>query len=78
MENFGLDVTIEGKPVEEYISNQLEKIEKLDVQLEKEKIKNSYIKQMNNHSRLRLDASKFEFNRYKFNVEHKEDLAEKV
>ena len=78
MENFGLDQKIEGCNVAEYIAKQLENIEKKDVEIEKEKLKNSYLKQMNNHIRLRLDASKFEFNRYKFKVEHKEDLAEKV
>ena len=43
-----------------YISAQLERIEKAEVNLEKEKIKNSYLKQLNNHSRLRLDAVNFE------------------
>ena len=59
MENFGLDVKIEGKPVEEYISCQMEKLEKMEIQMEKEKIKNSYLKQLNNRSRLRIDTAKF-------------------
>lgn len=71
MENFGLDVQIEGKPVEEYISNQLERIENLDVELEKEKIKNSYLKQLHNHSRLRIDAAKFMQKKAEFELAQK-------
>lgn len=72
MENFGLDVKIEGKPVEEYISCQMEKLEKMEIQMEKEKIKNSYLKQLNNRSRLRIDAAKFMQKKAEF------ELAQKV
>ena len=78
MENFGLDQTINGVPVSEYISMQLEAMDKQGVELEKEKIKNSYLKQLNNYSRLRLDAGKLEFNKLKFKVENNIDLTEKV
>ena len=78
MENFGLDQTINGVPVSEYISIQLEAMDKQGVELEKEKIKNSYLKQLNNYSRLRLDAGKLEFNKLKFRVENNIDLTEKV
>ena len=78
MENFGLDQTINGVPVSEYISMQLEAMDKQGVELEKEKIKNSYLKQLNNYSRLRLDAGKLEFNKLKFSVENNIDLTEKV
>ena len=78
MENFGLDQTINGVPVSEYISMQLEAMDKQGVELEKEKIKNSYLKQLNNYSRLRLDAGKLEFNKLKFRVENNIDLTEKV
>lgn len=71
MENFGLDVQIEGKPVEEYISCQMEKLEKMEVQLEKEKIKNSYLKQLNNRSRLRIDAAKFMQKKAEFELAQK-------
>ena len=59
MENFGLNQKIDGMNVVAYISAQLERIEKAEVSVEKEKIKNSYLKQLNNNSRLRLDAAKF-------------------
>ena len=78
MENFGLDQKINGVPVSEYISIQLEAMDKQGVELEKEKIKNSYLKQLNNYSRLRLDAGKLEFNKLKFRVENNIDLTEKV
>lgn len=66
MEDFGLDQKINGLSVAEYISRQLEDIEKKEVELEKEKIKNSYLKQLNNHSRLRLDAVKYELKKAEF------------
>ena len=50
MVDFGLEQKIEGMSVTAYISAQLEIIEKAEVNLEKEKIKNSYLKQLNNHS----------------------------
>ena len=72
MENFGLNQKIDGMNVVAYISAQLESIEKAEVNLEKEKIKNSYLKQLNNHSRLRLDAAKYELKRMEFEKESKQ------
>ena len=72
MEDFGLEQKIEGYSVADYIAKQLEAIEKKDVELEKEKIKNSYLKQLNNHSRLRLDAAKFELKKMEFEKENKQ------
>ena len=72
MENYGLDQKIDGMNVVAYISAQLERIEKAEVNLEKEKIKNSYLKQLNNHSRLRLDAAKYELKRMEFEKESKQ------
>lgn len=59
MENFGLDQKIENYSVADYIAKQLENIEAKEVEIEKEKVKISFLKQLNNHSRLRLDAAKF-------------------
>ena len=72
MENYGLDQKIDGMNVVAYISAQLERIEKAEVNLEKEKVKNSYLKQLNNHSRLRLDAAKYELKRMEFEKESKQ------
>lgn len=71
MEDFGLEQRIEGYSVADYIATQLENIEKKEVELEKEKIKNSYLKQLNNHSRLRLDAAKFAQKKAEFELAHK-------
>ena len=72
MENYGLEQKIDGMNVVAYISAQLERIEKAEGNLEKEKIKNSYLKQLNNHSRLRLDAAKYELKRMEFEKESKQ------
>ena len=72
MENYGLDQKIDGMNVVAYISAQLERIEKAEVNLEKEKIKNSYLKQLNTHSRLHLDAAKFELKKMEFEKENKQ------
>ena len=72
MADFGLEQKIEGMSVTAYISAQLERIEKAEVNLEKEKIKNSYLKQLNNHSRLRLDEAKFELKKMEFEKENKQ------
>ena len=72
MVDFGLEQKIEGMSVTAYISAQLERIEKAEVNLEKEKIKNSYLKQLNNHSRLRLDSAKFELKKMEFEKENKQ------
>ena len=72
MEGFGLEQKIEGINVAAYISAQLERVEKAEVNLEKEKIKNSYLKQLNNHSRLRLDAAKFELKKSEFEKGNKQ------
>lgn len=71
MDNFALDQKIDGMDATQYISVQLERIDKMEVDLEKEKIKNSYLKQMNNYSRLRLDAAKYELKKAEFELAHK-------
>ena len=72
MADFGLEQKIEGMSVAAYISAQLERVEKAEVNLEKEKIKNSYLNQFNNHSRLRLDAAKFELKKSEFEKGNKQ------
>lgn len=72
MENFGLDQKIDSYSVADYIAKQLENIEAKEVEIEKEKVKISFLKQLNNHSRLRLDAAKFALKKAEM------ELAEKV
>lgn len=72
MENFGLDQKIDNYSVADYIAKQLGNIEAKEVEIEKEKVKISFLKQLNNHSRLRLDAAKFALKKAEI------ELAEKV
>lgn len=72
MENYGLDQKIDNYSVADYIAKQLENIEAKEVEIEKEKVKISFLKQLNNHSRLRLDAAKFALKKAEM------ELAEKV
>ena len=72
MENYGLDQKIDSYSVADYIAKQLENIEAKEVEIEKEKVKISFLKQLNNHSRLRLDAAKFALKKAEM------ELAEKV
>lgn len=72
MENYGLDQKIDSYSVADYIAKQLENIEAKEAEIEKEKVKISFLKQLNNHSRLRLDAAKFALKKAEM------ELAEKV
>ena len=47
MENFGLDQKIDNYSVADYIAKQLENIEAKEVEIEKEKVKISFLKQLN-------------------------------
>lgn len=60
MENFGLDVEIQGKNPIKFMADLLERNERAEVEIERGKLAVSILKQMNNRSRLLLDAAKFE------------------
>ena len=72
MKQYSLETKFSGMKMPEYIAIQLEKIEKLEVENEKEKLKIAYLKQLNNHSRLRLDAAKLELKKLEFEKENKQ------
>ena len=72
MKQYSLETKLSGMEMPEYIAIQLEKIEKLEVENEKEKLKIAYLKQLNNHSRLRLDAAKLELKKLEFEKENKQ------
>ena len=59
MENFGLNQEIAGKPMMEYMAALLESNERKDIEIERGKLDVAILKQMNNYSRLKLDAAKF-------------------
>lgn len=57
---FGLDQKVEGVGVMEYMAKLLEKNESQELEIERGKLAVGLLKQMNNRSRLLLDAAKFE------------------
>ena len=58
MEDFGLNQEIAGKPMMEYMAALLESNERKDIEIERGKLDVAILKQMNNYSRLKLDAAK--------------------
>lgn len=65
--NFELDTPIAGKSTMEYMANLLEQNEKQELDIERGKLSVAVLKQMNNRSRLLIDAAQFE---YKLKHEH--------
>jgi len=59
--NFGLNVKVANVPPMEYMAQLLEKNEKQEIEIERGKLAIGVLKQMNNRSRLLLDAAKFEY-----------------
>lgn len=60
MEKFELQTKIQGMDAMTYMAGLLERNEKLEIEIERGKLAVSILKQMNNRSRLLLDAAKFE------------------
>lgn len=60
MENYGLQQQIMGKDAITYMADLLERNENLQLEVERGKLSVAILKQMNNRSRLLLDAAKFE------------------
>ena len=69
MKNFDLETKIQGKPIIEYMANLIEKNEKQEIEIERGKLSVSILKQMNNRSRLLLDAAKYELKRQEFDLQ---------
>ena len=57
---FGLNQNIDGVDAMAYMAKLIEKNEKLEIEIERGKLAVGLLKQMNNRSRLLLDAAKFE------------------
>lgn len=57
--NLGLNEKIAGVPLPQYMAQLLEKNERQEIEIERGKLTVSILKQMNNHSRILLDAEKF-------------------
>lgn len=54
-----LDTSIQGMDVSSYIAQLLEKNDNQEIEIERGKLSVAMLKQMNNHSRLVLDAYKY-------------------
>ena len=60
MNKFDLDVKIQGVDAVKYMASLIEKNEKQEIDIERGKLNVAVLKQMNNRSRLLLDAAKYE------------------
>jgi hypothetical protein len=63
MNNFELQTKIAGKDAMQYMADLLEKNDKQQIEIERGKLNVAILKQMNNRSRLLLDAAKYELKR---------------
>jgi hypothetical protein len=72
MERFELDTKIKGVNAMQYMADLIEKNEALQIDIERSKQINSVLKQMNNRSRLLLDAAKFELKEKEFAMKQNE------
>ena len=68
MENFGLDTKINGKNINEYIADLLEKNDRLELEIDRGKMAVALLKQTNNNSRIQLDAKKYELKKMEFDI----------
>lgn len=69
MKQFELEIEIAGQNAMSYMANLIEKNEKNEIEVERGKLSVSVLKQMNNRSRLLLDAAKFELKTKEFELE---------
>ena len=66
MENYGFKQKVTGLSLEQFMAGMLEKNEKMEMEIDRGKLSVSILKQMNNLSRLKLDAAKFELRKMQF------------
>lgn len=59
MDKFELDQKVNGESIAKFMANLLEKNESQELEIERGKLAVDVLKQMNNRSRLLLDAEKF-------------------
>jgi hypothetical protein len=67
--DFGLNQTVNGKPMQESLADLLERNERNEIEIERAKISIGIYKQMNNLARLKLDAAKLELKEKMFEKE---------
>ena len=71
--NFGLEQKVNGMSMLESMANLIERNEHNEIELNRAKLTISAYKQMNNYSRLCLDAAKYELKYKQFEVENNKD-----
>ena len=71
MQNFELQTKIQGVNTMQYMASLIEKNEKQEIEIERGKLSVAVLKQMNNRSRLLLDAAKYELKLKEFELEKK-------
>ena len=70
MENFDLNVKISGVSAVDYMAGLIEKNDNQQIEIERGKLSVSILKQMNNRSRLLLDAAKYELKKREYDDNH--------
>ncbi len=71
MQDFELQTKIQGVNTMNYMASLIEKNEKQEIEIERGKLSVAVLKQMNNRSRLLLDAAKYELKLKEFELEKK-------
>lgn len=66
MNTFELDTKISGRSINEYLAELARRNDELTLEIERGKLGVSIAKQMNNNSRLQLDAAKYELKKQEF------------
>lgn len=74
MENYGLNAMIEGREIPAFLADFIERNEEAKVDLERGKLTISALKQLNNYSRLALDAEKFKLKQMEAGIKKIENL----
>ncbi len=69
---FDLDVTVNGMGQQEYMAELLARNERKELELDRAKMSVAILKQMNNRSRIMLDAAKFRLKEQVVKTEEKE------
>lgn len=61
MENYGLNQQVAGMSLPQYMAHILEENENQRMEIDRVKMANNILKQMNNHSRLQIDSVKLDY-----------------
>lgn len=59
--DYGLNQSVSGMTMPQYMAHLLEENESQHMEIERVKMSNNILKQMNNHSRLKIDSVKLDY-----------------